>query len=66
MSYRAERVTVLGCAVGNLWDIYLNDVRVCRATYHGNTLHITQQKCNGLDAVAIVYAIEALYEENAQ
>ena len=29
-------------------------------------LHITQQKCNGLDAVAIVYAIEALYEVNAQ
>jgi hypothetical protein len=36
---KAVPVQVLGCIVGNLWDIYINDRYACRCTYEGNRLH---------------------------
>lgn len=64
----AKSVEVLGCAVGNLWDIFVDCVFFVRVTYHGNSLVRVKTKPRGIVSIApsteeIEQAITKLYSE---
>ena len=56
----AVPVEVLGCPVGNLWDIFKDGEKMARVTYHGDKLVCLK---GGLFAsrAKVERAIEALY-----
>jgi hypothetical protein len=64
----AKSVIVLGCPVGNLWDIYSNDEFYCRVTYHGNKLERIRKIPRGIvqyppTNAEVEAAIEVIYAE---
>jgi hypothetical protein len=54
-------VEVLGCPVGNMWDVFWDDKWKCRVTYEGNTLVKIKGSMNKGERDAINYAIEGYY-----
>jgi hypothetical protein len=70
MTITAKPVEVLGCAVGNLWDIFVDCVFYVRVTYHGNSLVRVKTKTRGVVTVVpttkeIEQAIDAVYRSVA-
>lgn len=54
-----KAVEVLGCPVGNLWDVFFDGNKVGRVTYHGNSLVCIDGMVGQRPKVE--RAIEALY-----
>jgi hypothetical protein len=52
MTVFAKSVEVLGCPVGNLWDIFVDAVFFVRVTYHGDSLVRVKTKPRGIVAKA--------------
>jgi len=56
-------VEVLGCPVGNLWEVSFDGHVVGRVSYHGNSLVCVQGMVG--QRAAVERAIEALYKRSA-